>query len=315
MGECVLAGTAQELADECRGLPDCEAVLFMQSEASRAVPCTCHAAARVRAGAASTPHGCLPTSPHPLRAAAADGWQGVAGGQPVGFLKGNVSQSNWALGLNSVLLLRQDNDTQGSGGSSGGSGSGSLSAGAIAGIAVGACAALAAAAAAGWLLVQRKRQVQLDGQDGKADGGDAVKLDIEQQLHDSSQSMRQAEVARPSTQPSLASVGTQLGTPRDPGPPSIPFVLAAAAPQAAALSPSDAPAISKRISLPGKARASPFAAMSAARSFKSLAQEPQQQAGPAGSAGLPDLTTGSGPILPELKQHIAECDAAISFGR
>jgi len=119
----------------------------------------------------------------------ADGWMGLAGGQPVGILKSNVSQSQWALGVNSVLLLRQDEGQPSSGSSSSG-----LSAGAIAGIAVGACAAVAAAAAAAWLLVQRRRKARPVGQvDGKAEIETALAVAVEPSLplHDSSYSVAQ----------------------------------------------------------------------------------------------------------------------------
>lgn len=283
----------------------------------------------------------------------ADGWMGLAGGQPVGILKSNVSQSQWALGVNSVLLLRQDEGQPSSGSSSSG-----LSAGAIAGIAVGACAAVAAAAAAAWLLVQRRRKARPVGQvDGKAEIETALAVAVEPSLplHDSSYSVaqhgnlpteRSAAVAAAAasshstlTGSSVATAGQAAALPLSQGsnvsalphswdaagPTAEPATAGAAAAAGVAATAAAAPgmpvstptpqgfAVSKHLSLSGKARPSPFAAMSAAWSQASA--PPFLMGRQPGELSNASREASSGPMLPELKQHIAHCDAAISYGR
>ena len=281
----------------------------------------------------------------------ADGWMGLAGGQPVGILKSNVSQSQWALGVNSVLLLRQDEGQPSSGSSSSG-----LSAGAIAGIAVGACAAVAAAAAAAWLLVQRRRKARPVGQvDGKSEIETALAVAVEPSLplHDSSYSVaqhgnlpteRSAAVAAAAASSHSTLTGSSVATAGHaaaeqslqpahgsgmsaPPPHSWTAAAGPAAAGAAAAGvtaaatpgmPASTPnpqgfAVSKHLSLSGKARPSPFAAMSAAWSQASA--PPFLMGRQPGELSNASREASSGPMLPELKQHIAHCDAAISYGR
>lgn len=93
-------------------------------------------------------------------------------------------------------------------------------------------------------------------------------------------------------------------------PASAPATAGGSAPTTASGS---APAISKHLSLASKARPSPFAAMSAARSR--VAPPMPLPPGQLGELPCSSREASSGLILPELKEHIANCDAAISYGR
>jgi hypothetical protein len=306
----VLAGSPEDLTKDCLNTPNCRAVVYLPN-----------------------------------------GWMGVNSGQPVGILKNNVSNDNWALGLNSVLLLREGEAEQPSSVSSS-----SLSAGAIAGIAVGACAAVAAAAAGAWLLVQRRRQARPVAEAGKGGSEAAVVVAVQPSLplHDSSYSVPQTEGSQ-GTPPALRSlpptfgnaaaeagaassrstltgssieaagsaVARQTALPSQvSGRQSLPNSWGAAAAGATAAAGSQLAetstafsdgSVSKHLSLSNGARPSPFAAMSAARSQVSAPlapplPQPGELSGGAGEAS-------SRLILPELQEHIAHCDAAISYGR
>lgn len=231
----------------------------------------------------------------------ADGWQNVANGKAVGLLKNNVSESYWGLGINSVLLVRQEQ----AGGQPSSGGSGALSAGAIAGIAVGACAAVAVAAAAGWLLVQRRRrQARPVAENGKLDSATALVVALEPTLplEDSTCSMPQT---------------TSGSTPAAASSRSVPAASAAASVPAEGLVPAPNPAplsaAPKHLSMPARARTSPFAAMSAARA-RAAAPMPLPPQPSSLSTGSTE-GANSGDILPELKEHLAHCDAALSYGR
>ena len=225
----------------------------------------------------------------------------LAGGQPIGMLKSNVSESRQALSLHSMLLVRQEQ----AGAQPSSAGSGGLSAGAIAGIAVGACAAVAVAAAAGWLLVQRRRrQARPVAENGKPGSATALVVAVEPALplQDSTCSMPQT---------------TSGSTPAAASSRNVPAASAAAGVPAEGLvpAPNSAPfsAVPKHLSMPARARASPFAAMSAARARVAAPMPlPPQPSSP--STGSTEGAS-SGHILPELKEHLAHCDAALSYGR
>lgn len=193
---------------------------------------------------------------------------------------------------------------------------GGLSAGAIAGIAIGAAAGAAALATATWVLVRQRRQAQRTAHEANA------KPSADSSL----------EAALPSE---ATNDMCSLGLSATPNPSSVTAVLvaspfAAAQSLAASLGSSTAPGGSSTgsawadrgggaVGTPGpsfrlgpRAGSASFVSPFAAASMRSRA--PSKTALPTAFVSNSSGASSQHEMLPELRAHIAECDAAISCG-